>query len=413
MSKYYPIYIAICIFLVVSAHGAELKLHDAINEALHANKDFQAAALNKKIATGDVTSSALFANPSLNIIGDILPTPRDNFSPEAKYYGLSLALPIDIAGHRNKKIEYAERTVDVVNNQVADFARQLRKQVQITYYSALALHDRYELAKTNLNRLDSFVVLTRLRAEKKEIPVIDVSRADLIRLQYSADVQQLHLNYRSALIDLQVLMGRTVLDDSLQLQSSLDELSSESIYSPDNAEHFAREHRPDFLAMQMQIEVEKANRQLQRSYSSVDMSISGDYSNQQFTKFYGISLNFTLPVFNRNQGEVEKSEARIEQAEFALASLENSMKAEIRRTYEEMSSLRELVLQQKTTVIPQAEAVLKSVGLAYRLGNTTLLDFLDAQRSFTETRISYIDALLRYQISRINFSNAIVQEEIL
>ncbi|MDD8018842.1 MAG: TolC family protein [Bacteroidota bacterium] len=414
MYKNYRRYVIACIFLAaVSAHASELTLHDAVSEALQANKDFQAAVLNKKIAQGDVTSAGLLANPSLNLIGDVLPSSGEHFSPEEKYYGASLAMPIDLAGHRGKKIDFAERTAEVVHNQVADFARQLRRQVQITYYNALALHDRYELAKTNLNRLNSFVDLTRLRAEKKEVPVVDVTRADLVRLQYDADVQQLLINYHSALIDLQVLMGRTVYDDSLQLRSSLDELTAEPVRSPEEAVSFAMTRRPDFLALQKQIEVEKANQQLQQSYSGIDMSISGDYSNQQFTKFYGVSLNFTLPIFNRNQGEREKSEARIEQAQFALASVQNSMNAEIRRTYEEMNSLRTLVQEQKTTVLPHAEEVLKSVELAYRLGNTTLLDFLDAQRSFTETRISYIDAQLRYQISRINFSNAIVQEEIL
>ena len=57
-----------------------------------------------------------------------------------------------------------------------------------------------------------------------------------------------------------------------------------------------------------------------------------------------------------------------------------------------------------------AEEILKTVEYSYKSGNTTILDYLEAQRTYTETLLGYIDTLFRYQISKSTFESLISKD---
>ena len=53
------------------------------------------------------------------------------------------------------------------------------------------------------------------------------------------------------------------------------------------------------------------------------------------------------------------------------------------------------------SILSQSESVLNSVRYAYLKGGTTIIDFLEAQRTWFDTRQIYFDALLSYRKSYI------------
>ncbi|MDP4197071.1 MAG: TolC family protein [Bacteroidota bacterium] len=387
-----------------------LTLQDALKEALRANLDLKVFYQNQLMAQSDITTAGLRNNPQLNLIGDVLPAPGERFNPFNKSFGASLSFPLDIANHRARRIDIANEEFSAVNFQFMDQVRQTVQKVKTAYYAALAKREKLELANINLSSLDSLVKLNRIRAQQLAIPEIDVTRSEFVREQFRSEVQSEETDYLASLIDLQVLMGRSSTTDSIALASDIEDLTPPDTISIENALSYAIEHRPDFQAIIKQTDVEKANQRLQQSLNSIELSISGDYSQQQSTNFMGISMSLNLPVFNRNQGEIEKSIYRIEQNELSIQSLKVSMRAEIQKAHEDMINLWKMVEKQKEILIPQAEQILKTIEYSYRSGNTTMLDYLEAQRSFTETRINYIDTLYRYHLSQEAFETAISKE---
>ncbi len=407
---------ALCVWILwpqPGLRGQLISLAGATQEALRNNTDLLLAQHDARIAEADVLTAQLRPNPSLSAIGDIAPSPGERFAPAAKYYGLSLAYPLDLAGKRSSRIEAAQRAASAVSMQTGEVQRQVRIRVWSAYVTALALRDRLELADTNLVRLERFVEVSKIRARRSDVPGIDTTRAEYTRDLYLADVQNVRTAYRGSLIELQTAMGRRTFSDSLRLESDIEEVTPPDSLGDDESLQYAMEHRPDVAALRRQLDAEQANESLQKTLAAPDVSLSADYSNQQYANFYGFSVNVTLPLFNRNQGEIVKSGHRIAQIDDALQGLRNRILAEIRRTREEMMIAWGIVRQHHTALLPLGENILKTIEYSYRTGNTTLLDYLEAQRSFTESRISYIDALLRYQLGKAGFLTALSKEDFL
>lgn len=322
-------------------------------------------------------------------------------------------MPLDLFDHRGKRAAAAEETAAAAHETYDDNIRQTRLKVESAYWTALALRDRLELARQNLDRLTDFVRLNQLRETQQEIPAIDVTRSQFTRSQFEADVRNLSTDYHSALMALQTALGRAIFSDSLTLASDIEDIVPPDTLTPDSAVTYAFERRGDYRALLREMAADRAGAELQRSLVLPDISLSLDYSRQQYADFYGASLNFSLPIFNRNQGEIEKSGYRITQDEYQLNSLQTRLSIEIRTAFDEMLSRWQTVQQQKRDILPQAEQILKTIEYAYKIGNTTLLDYLEAQRSYTESRIAYIQTLLDYHLSQSVFETAISKDEAL
>ena len=391
--------------------GTPLSLQDAVREALKNNGDLRVAYHDQMIAGADVTSAGLRQNPTLNVIGDILPAPGEQFQPGSKYYGASVSFPLDLFSHRSSKVDAALGQQSIAQQQYQDNVRQLRLQVESAFYTSLALRERLALARLNLSRLNDFVALSKIRAAQQDIPQVDVTRAEFTRNLYDADVRDIGADFRTSLVELQTILGRTEISDSLALTSTIEDVVPPDSIPLDTAVMFAYAHRPDYQALQKQIDAEEANAKLQNSLAYPDLAVSLDFSRQQDVDFIGASLNIGLPVFDRNQGEIEKSGYKQSQAAIALEALKHKVRSEIATAYDEMTSKWQTVQQQKNTILPQAEDILKSIEYAYKIGNTTLLDYLDAQRSYTESRISYIQTLLDYHVSQSVFESALSKED--
>lgn len=396
-----PVIIACSTIIILAGNNPEpLSIKDAVQEAMVKNPDIKSAYKNIAIAQGDVTTAELRANPSLTLTGDILPWPGEEYYIRDKYYGISVSFPVDLYNKRGKHAEAMRGIVDVTRYQHLDVVRQVKLKVEAAFYNALALRDKVELANENLHRLDEFVALNKYRAQQSEIASIDVTRSELIRDQYSNEVKNLQSQYRSALIDLQVLLGRTEFNDSLALSSDIEEIMPPDSASVEESVVYALEHRPDYIQLKKQLDAERVNKNLQEVLAKPDLSISGDYSNQQQSNFLGMSFNISLPVFNRNQGEIEKSEVRLDQLQEGITAMQASVRADIMKSREEIFKLWDIVQHQISDLIPKSKQVLKTVEYSYRTGNTPLLDYLEAQRSYNETIITYTETLLQYHISQ-------------
>jgi cobalt-zinc-cadmium efflux system outer membrane protein len=53
-------------------------------------------------------------------------------------------------------------------------------------------------------------------------------------------------------------------------------------------------------------------------------------------------------------------------------------------------------MQQYQGILQQSQQILDNVKYAYLRGGTTIIDFLDAQRNWYDTRLLYYDALQSY-----------------
>ncbi|MBI3789694.1 MAG: TolC family protein, partial [Gemmatimonadetes bacterium] len=143
-----------------------------------------------------------------------------------------------------------------------------------------------------------------------------------------------------------------------------------------------------------------ANVRLQDANGQISPTVSADYVTSQGTTSYGLSGNIPLPFWSRNQGEREKARARLEQATRAQAATELAALTDVRAAWADWDTRRAAVERfaagGSEGILARAQAVLDATEFAYRSGSISLLEYLDAVRTFADITRSYVDAVTAY-----------------
>ncbi len=375
------------------AVSQSITLQKAEQEALNNNLSLLAQKYDISVAEADiVTAQLLSTNPSLNINADVLSAPKW-FAPDEKQYGISLAVPIEIGGKRSKRAEVAEHEKTVAEENVADAIRMILLTMRSSFYDALNAKATLQLTEQNLASLDSVVSLNRIRLQAREISESELMRSEVAAEQFRVNVELSRIDYQKAKVNLQVVMGRKSIDPDFSIDGDLTVPPTQISFALDEAKRLAQDSRPDLKALQASLAREEANQRLQEALSVGDVSVSADYLRQQGVPFYGVSLSVPIPLFNRNQGEIQKSSTRIEQIRKQTEALEQQIDADIETAWREYASRKAIADKIQTDIVRRSQNVRSTIEYAYKTGGTTILDFLDAQRTFNDAMKSYYDAL--------------------
>jgi cobalt-zinc-cadmium efflux system outer membrane protein len=142
-------------------------------------------------------------------------------------------------------------------------------------------------------------------------------------------------------------------------------------------------------AAQSQIGLAKAN-------SKVDVTGTYDISHVAGETTGSIFASFDLPIFNRNQGEIARTNYALTQAKEQELAASDTVLSDVSNAYEAVRSNDEVVKLYTSGYIKQAEDSRDISEYAYKRGAASLLDFLDAQRSYRATQLAYRQALASY-----------------
>jgi outer membrane protein, heavy metal efflux system len=101
-------------------------------------------------------------------------------------------------------------------------------------------------------------------------------------------------------------------------------------------------------------------------------------------------------VFDRNQGEIERTQAGVQRADYLRDAAINQVRSEVESALASVLTEREKVRRLGDLYLPRAERVRATVDFAYRRGGLSVLDLLDAQRTYRETALEHVRALGNY-----------------
>jgi outer membrane protein, heavy metal efflux system len=112
--------------------------------------------------------------------------------------------------------------------------------------------------------------------------------------------------------------------------------------------------------------------------------------------FYG---SIPLPIFNRNQGEIARSRFAITQAQEQEKASSGQVMTDVRDAYESLRASDRVIQLYRSGYLEVAQKDRDISEYAYRRGAVSLLDFLDAERSFRATQLSYRQALASFLLA--------------
>jgi len=307
---------------------------------------------------------------------------------------------IEVAGKRKFRVTAAQRNLLAVSATVDDFFRQLRGTAATAFVSALAGQMTVDEKRRAYEALNDLATANEKRLTEGDIGEVDANQARLDAKQAEGDLVAAQSAQSANLFVLVQLLGRRdapVRNAAGTLVFRDRDLSLQSILS------VALQNRPDVRAARFSFESAQASAKLAKANRISDPTIGlGVTETGQITNpidpapsynSLNLSLSIPLPVFNSYRGEYEGAVATALQAQTLLQSTELKAEVDVRTNFDRYRLARQQLAKYQGNAIELAKKVLEAKLTSYRLGSTSLLDVLQAEKDETDVHLNYIAAL--------------------
>jgi cobalt-zinc-cadmium efflux system outer membrane protein len=380
----------------------KISLDDAIQMALQHNHSILAARTTIQQNEAEETTANLRPNPVLLGDAQFLPFFQPNqFSSDyldnAAQFDLGISYLFERGKKRQHRLQAAEDATAVTRSQVADNERSLTFNVAQQFVNVELAESTIELAQEDLKSFQNSVDISEARYKAGDISLDDLLKIKLQMLQFQTDVSQAQLARVQGLSDLRQLLGYESVPADYEVAGSFD-------YQPvpGNAEDFqakALQNRPDLRAAQQGIAAANSQYELQKAIGKRDVTAQANYTHIADLNTASIFGQIQLPIFDRNQGEIARTHFAIGQAQEQDKFTNGQVLTDVRDAYENVRTNDQVVTLYRSGYLDEAQQDRDISEYAYRRGAASLLDFLDAERSYRATQLAYRQALASYLLA--------------
>jgi len=388
-----------------------ITVQQAVAEAVEHNLGLLADRFNLTISEARVVTARLRPNPVLSAEGDHLDwlgtgyNRINNAGPQE--YSVRTDFVIENGSKRQRRIDVAEQARTVGQLQLQNTIRQLTLDVQNACADVILAKKTLALAHDTLDAFGNVVRLNERRVRDGDLAEVELLRTQLAQLQFETAVRQGELRLKSARAKLHVLLGRqpampTV--DIVETEAPRPAITMSAVLDR------ALRQRPDLLLARAEQARSQADIRLQLAQAVVDYSVGAEYRRQDGLAGRGNSLGIffssSLPIFNRNQGEIGRARAEAQQADMKLQNVELTIRNDVDTAYSQFETARATLDRLETVMLTRAQDVRKITEFSYQRGEASLIAFLDAQRAYNETMQTYHEAKAEYTRSLFLLSAA-------
>ena len=110
-----------------------------------------------------------------------------------------------------------------------------------------------------------------------------------------------------------------------------------------------------------------------------------------------MTQSISLPLWNWNLGEVQKARAEKQNSVYENELTEKKLREEVVRLHGRAKALLQSINHYSNKLLPQNADILKILEISYRIGETGLIDVLDARRQSARIKVAYLGLLAEYR----------------
>jgi cobalt-zinc-cadmium efflux system outer membrane protein len=300
-------------------------------------------------------------------------------------------------------------TAIAISNQ-SDLIRTLNYTLRSAFVQTLQAKAILALTVDNLKFYDHVLDISRERYKAGDIAQVDLDRLELGRVQYEQDNETADVNVRTAKIQLlQLLNDRTPVDqfDVIGPFEFLD-----SLMPLDQYHQLAIAGRPDLKAAIQTVEKAKIDHSLAIANGSTDPTFGVDAAHQAdpLNTYIGVSVSIPLRIFDRNQGEKQRTLLDIDLQQQQAEATRASVFSDVDSAYVTVDSQLKLLRPYKDKYLQQALRVRETISFSYQHGGASLLDFLEAQSDYRSVQLGYLNLVGSYLTAAAQMNEAVGQE---
>ncbi|MGD1095626.1 MAG: TolC family protein [Bryobacteraceae bacterium] len=315
---------------------------------------------------------------------------------------------------RELRRDQAKESTAIAESSYRDQARGLLFNLQNAFVQVLQNKAFLQNARENLDYWDRELGVNRTRFEAGDLAQVDLDRLELQRVQFESDFETATVNVRTAKIQLLMLLNDRTPLERFEVDGPYD--FADELKPLQDYRNIALEGRPDLKVAMQNVELAKITYKLTVANGSTDPTYSLWWThNPSFNNPYdyntiGASISIPLRIFDRNQGQKTLTQIDIGRNERLKDATEAQVFNEVDSAYYTIVQNVNLLKPYKTKYLKMATDVRDRMSFAFKNGGASLLDYLDAEKAYRDTRLAYVNLIGSYLTATAQMDMAVGRE---
>jgi len=394
-----------------------LTLEGAIARLIQSNPELAVKFQELPKAEADVLTAGLYGNPL--VLGGVDQVPYGRYSPQrpgSTSYSVSIVQPFDVNGKIPARVRLAQSAKSVLQAQYQDAVRLEVELLHAAWVEVLNARTTLGYLQTSMTNSEALIRTTQEQVKRGAAPETDLDTVVIQQETIANALEEAAARLTRTKRALAVLLGIPPAQaDRIEVRGALRDGSS----PPPPDEELVRLalcHRPDVVAYKLGVRSAMANVEVQRRERFPDVfalytpygfdANNGDPGARGATS-WGAGVFASVPLFNRNQGNIRRAERNVMQTQIEVSGLERQVAAEVQDAALDYRTTRAASERFERLILPRAKHLRDERYRLYRDGQENIVTYLNAQRDYNDTLRLYRDALVRHRRSMLALNTAV------
>ena len=379
------------LFSGTKASVVSLSLKESEQRFSEHNLEVIAERYNIDIAEAQVVQAKLFENPVVSLEQNVYNRLNGRYFDFGKQGETIVEVEqlIYIAGQRNKRVRLEKINKEMALYQFEEVLRTLRSELKEKFIALYFTRKSQSIYDREIDSLAHLLVVLKEQNEKGNVSLLEKSRIEALLLSLRQERNDIANQVISLQGDMRLLLGisgndtfEPIFDESVLNQIDMDSVPFSELTS-------LLYERPDLKLAQASVKASEANVRLQRSLAFPEVSVKGTYdkAGNFINDYWAIGLSVSLPIFNRNQGNIRAAKISVAQKahkeEYARRQAEN----ELFTSYARLEKAIQLYRSSNYGLEKDSALIIEGVNSNFQKRNISLLEFIDYYETYKTTSL--------------------------
>jgi len=390
-----------------------LTWEEAKRQLLSNNPTLRAGQIGIGESRAEEITAFLRPNPDLTMSVDQLnPFTGNPYQPFSNTLPLVSGSYLHEREHKRElRRQSAQEGTAIAVSELTDQERNLLFDLRVAFVQVLQQKAVVAVAREGLEYYDRVLEVSSARYKVGDIAQVDLDRLELQRVQFESDLETARVNLRTAKIQLLALLNDRTPVEELDVVGRFD---FADISTPlEDFRQNALQNRPDLRAALQAVDKARTDYRLAVANGSTDPTFGWDVARDPpIPAFFGVSITIPLRIFDRNQGEKQRTQLDIGRQQHLVEAARAQVFSDVDSAYAILQSNLTLLRKYRARYLQQAARVRETISFSYQHGGASLLDFLQAQQDYRGIQLSYLSLVGSYMSAAAQLNLAVGREVI-
>lgn len=359
------------------------------------NLAYAAEKLNVKIADAEMQAAKMFPDPYVSLDWT---ESREQGSRTGYGFEAEVGMSIELGGKRSARRRLAESQKTLSEILLSDYFRELRAQATLAYVDAMTKKQLYRITLDSYHAMQQLSDVIQKRYRFGSNTEIDEIQSQLESGILFHELLAAEAQWKNALQALSLMAGHHSMDSLYFPEEGLKKL--ERNFTCQELLQTALEKREDLLsAVQFGVVADK-NIRVARAERIVDVEIKAGLGRDYLVpgarsagEMYNMGVSIPLKFSNRYNKNLLKSGLERLQADERIKQIKLEIEVQVRQAHRWYAASLQQVKSFENGLLEKGEKVLNGKIYSFKRGETSLLEVLNAQRTFNDIQIAYYVSL--------------------